>query len=242
MTTCREIEARLSRCLDGELSPEERADVETHLDGCAACRGVMRDLERVRRAAGALGPVAPPDHLWLEVAGQLRPAGLRRRVRQVVSDPRVAWRQWAALAAMLVVVTIGAYVVERTVGTPAPAGNAAAANSVEAVTDGVSKAMEDYDNAIRGLDEVLATQSDSTIGPAMAAALQKNITTIDGAIAESRTALSQNPASAPARESLFEALKSKVGVLQATVNLMNQMRRGDQAAAAEAAAAFGKKS
>ena len=241
MTTCHDFEPHLSRYIDGELSPEARASVDAHLDGCAACRGIARDLERVRRGAGSLGPVTPPEHLWLEIAGQLRPAGLRRRVRQAVADPRVAWRQWAALAAMLIVVTIGAYVVQRSVGAPAPAGNVAPGNSVEAVTDELGKAMEHYENAIKGL-EALATQSDSTIDPTMAAALQRNITMIDGAIAESRSALGKNPQSAPARESLFEALKSKVGVLHATVNLMNQMRKGDQAAAAEAAAAFGKKS
>jgi len=72
--------------------------------------------------------------------------------------------------------------------------------------------------------------------------LRQNIQTIDVAIAESRTALSKNPGSEPARASLFEALRRKVGVLQATVTLMNEMRKGNQAGAAAAAAVFGKKS
>ncbi len=55
-------------------------------------------------------------------------------------------------------------------------------------------------------------------------------------------ALTQDPGSEPARESLFEALRQKVVVLQATLKLMNEMRKGNQAGAAEAAAAFSKKS
>ena len=59
---------------------------------------------------------------------------------------------------------------------------------------------------------------------------------------ESRMALASNPESEPARESLFEALRRKVGVLQATVSLMNQMRQGNPAGAADAAAGLGRKS
>jgi hypothetical protein len=241
MTNCLDVERRLTLYIDGDLAPDERAEVDAHLDTCTHCRGVARDLERLRRTAGALGPMTPPDHVWLEVAGQLKPAGLRRRVRQAVSDPRGAARQWVALAAMLVLVTLGAYVITSRAPVPEPGGNASGGTAVQAVTDELGKAMEHYENAIKRL-ESLATQSDSTIDPLVAAALQQNIKTIDSAISESRTALGQDPASEPARESLFEALKNKVGVLQATVNLMNQMRKGDQAAAAEAVAAFGKKS
>ena len=64
---------------------------------------------------------------------------------------------------------------------------------------------------------------------------------IDQAIVESRAALTNDPESQPARESLFEALRRKVGVLQATVTLMNEMRQGNQAGAAEAAAGLNKK-
>jgi hypothetical protein len=139
---------------------------------------------------------------------------------------------------MLVLVTLGAYFVMRTPGAPLPAGNAPAANSVEAVIDDMDKGFE---AAIKKLEPLVKDGSDR-LDPVAAATLMSSIEKIDGAIAESRAALGQAPGSAPARESLFEALKTKVGVLQATLNLMNEMRKGDQAAAAEAAAAFGKKS
>ncbi len=243
MTTCQDTESRLTLFVDGDLSADERAVVAAHLDACAGCRGVARDLERLRRTAGALGPVTPPDHVWLEVAGQIGAPGPRAWVRRATTDPRVALRQWLGLAAMLVVITLSAYVVLRTTrqDPAATAGNAAATGSVQALTEELTSAMHHYENAITQL-EALAKGDSQVIDPVVAATLQQNIQTIDGAIAESRSALGQSPENEPARESLFEALKSKVGVLQATVNLMNQMRKGDQAAAAEAAAAFGKKS
>ena len=101
--------------------------------------------------------------------------------------------------------------------------------------------MQHYDNAITKL-EALTKGNSGAIDPVLAATLQKNLAVVDAAIAESRVAVTNNPDSESARESLFEALRRKVGVLQATVTLMNQMRQGDPAGAAESAAGLGRKS
>jgi hypothetical protein len=71
------------------------------------------------------------------------------------------------------------------------------------------------------------------IDPATAAMLQKNLQVIDQAIAESRAAFRSEPTSAPARDSLFEALKRKVSLLQDTLALMNEMRKGNAEGAAQ---------
>ncbi|MEI6245335.1 MAG: hypothetical protein WCQ64_09835, partial [Acidobacteriota bacterium] len=63
--------------------------------------------------------------------------------------------------------------------------------------------------------------------------LQTSLVQIDKYIAESRAALANEPQSEPARDSLFDALRRKVSVLQDTVALMGAMQRGDQAAAAK---------
>ena len=62
---------------------------------------------------------------------------------------------------------------------------------------------------------------------------RRTLHVIDQAIAESRAALKAEPQSAPARNSLFGALKAKVRLLQDTIALMNQMRKGDAAGAAQ---------
>ena len=55
---------------------------------------------------------------------------------------------------------------------------------------------------------------------------------IDQAIDESRAALKAEPQSTIARDSLFQALRRKVDLLQDTIALMNEMRKGDAAGAA----------
>lgn len=247
MTICRDVEAQLSQLVDGLLpDAAAQATVREHLETCAACRGVLQDLERLRRASRALGPITPPDHVWLEVAGQVR---LEDRAPAPVTYHRVpATRaviaQWIGLAAALVLITIGAYYFVRPSTSPSPVtsgGNVQPPATVEAVAEELNLATQHYDKAITQL-EALAKSDAGTLDPAVAKTLQQNIQTIDQAIAESRTALTQDPGSEPARESLFEALRRKVVVLQATVTLMNEMRKGNQAGAAEAAAAFSKKS
>ena len=241
MNTCQEIQPRLSSYIDGHLTAEERHGLDAHLETCAACRGVLRDLERLRAAAQQLGPIAPPDHVWLEVAGQVRLDEPGTGHRDRTSEPRTAMRQWIGLAAALVLITIGAYFFLRVPPAPAtPPGNVPARDAVQAIADDLMLATQHYERAIAELDALAKTNSGG-LDPAIADLLRQNIAATDRAIAESRGAVTQSPESAPARESLMEALRRKVDVLQATVSLMNDMRRGDQAGAAESAAAIGKK-
>ncbi len=93
-------------------------------------------------------------------------------------------------------------------------------------------AEEHYQNAIAKLEQ--AAQSDqNSIDPQTAAMLRKNLQVIDQAIAESRAAFRSEPTSMPARDSLFDALKRKVSLLQDTIALMNEMRKGNAAGAAQ---------
>jgi hypothetical protein len=241
MTNCHDVREQLSPLMDGQLSEADRAVIEAHLDVCEACRGLRQDLQRLERAAASLGPIAPPDHVWLQVAGQVRMEPRAAGAMPQSSHPRAALGQWVGLAAALVLVTVGAYYFLRATPPPEAPGNARASGTVEAIAEELSLASQHYERAIAEL-EALAEADSSALDPAMTDTLRQNIRTINAAIDESRAALSENPGSEPARESLFEALRRKVVVLQATVNLMNEMRKGNQAGAVEAAAAFSKKS
>ena len=55
---------------------------------------------------------------------------------------------------------------------------------------------------------------------------------IDQAITESRAALKTQPNSEPAQHSLLESFKTKIALLQDTVALINEMRKGNDAGAA----------
>ena len=63
--------------------------------------------------------------------------------------------------------------------------------------------------------------------------LQKNLQVIDQAIADSSAGVRSEPTSMAARDSLFDALKRKVSLLQDTIALMNEMRKGNAPGAAQ---------
>jgi hypothetical protein len=94
-------------------------------------------------------------------------------------------------------------------------------------------AEEHYQNAIAGLEQITRTES-TALDPQVASVLRKNLDVIDQAIGESRAALQTQPTSEVAQESLFEALRNKVGLLQDTVVLINEMRKGDPEGTARA--------
>jgi hypothetical protein len=113
---------------------------------------------------------------------------------------------------------------------PAGAGDSTAALA-QAVEAELQQAEQHYQRAISGLEQI-ATREQGELDPQTAAMLQKNLAVIDQAIGESRAALKVEPESEPAQQSLLESFKQKVALLQDTVALINEMRKGDDAGAA----------
>jgi hypothetical protein len=52
------------RLLDGEMSPEEKAEYEAHVRGCDACRTELRSLGRVVELTNELKLRTPEDEFW----------------------------------------------------------------------------------------------------------------------------------------------------------------------------------
>ena len=243
--TCRDIQPELSLLVDSRLRADVEIRVREHLGSCATCRGVLADLNRLRRVTREIGPIAPPDHVWLQIAGNLHQAdaaGSRGSRRA----PRAPIWQWAGIAAALVLVTAGLYLAER-IQTSPPASstsqgeNGAPAGSVDAIAEQLNLAATHYERALAEL-EALSKNDESPVGDTVAADVRESLGAIDLAIAESRAALASNPQSEPARDSLFDALRRKITVLQTTVSLINEMRSGDPEGAQRAAETLGKKS
>jgi Putative zinc-finger len=242
---CEAYSASIGELTDGTLAPAERARVESHLEQCAACRGLLADLEALRRDARRLPRLEPPPALWASVEERLRAQGVADDAgagrKTGPSGNRVMWL--AAAAAVVVLIIGGALATQMMSRRAAPAGappspaadasgNAGAAGLVESVEADLRAAEEHYERAIAGLEKI-ASADERTLDPQVAATLKKNLEIIDGAIAESRSALRSEPQSAPARQSLFEALRRKMSLLQDTIALMNEMRKGNQAGTAQ---------
>ena len=150
----------------------------------------------------------------------------------------------AAAAALVLAAVIGLrYTPARHGDAPAPAAAGAAVSAGEAVQSietELRQAEAHYENAIKGL-EVIANSEQSELDPRTAATLQRNLAVIDQAISESRAAVRSQPASEPAQQSLIDGFKIKIGLLQDTVALINEMRKGNEAGAARVASGLKQK-
>ena len=239
MKPCEQYLGDINELIEGTLHPIRRAALEDHLEGCESCRGLVADLRAIAAAAGSVPPLQPPDRTWMQIAGRLRQEG---RVSAGLGGalPRRNYTVVALAAAL--VIAVGASLVvliprdrpATTAATQSPADQHAATESNAAQADAVQTADSELTLAGEHLQNALdqaAKRGD--LDPDTASVLQKNYVLITQAIDESRAALKSNPESVPARESLYEGLRQKIQFLQDTIALMNHMRKGDAAGAAE---------
>jgi len=233
--SCNDYGDAIAEFVDGTLDAAGQRALERHVSECAACRALVADLKTIQATAFTLNRHEPPAAVWQSIRAQVATdAQERGRVLQWPSTRR-AWGVWAAAAAVLLIAaTAGIYplVSERghdddtAAATPAPA----AGTAIATVQAEFQAAEEHYEKAIQGLEQIAKTES-GDLDPQVAAVLQKNLQVIDQAIGESRAALRSQPSSADAQDSLFDAMRTKVAVLQQTVELINEMRKGNQAEA-----------
>src|SRR5579871_5122670 len=240
-------ETRLNDFVEDTIGAAERHEVEQHLAGCADCRALVDALRAIRATAATLNPRDPPGRAWPRLERAIRferEPDLAHDAQQISSlprslrVPRAAWTWLAAAAAILVAVIVGLRY--RPAGlapaaTNAPQTAASAAPSADASAQSVEAELREaethYENAIRGLEQITNAEK-SALDTQTAATLQKNLAVIDQAISESRAAVRAQPASQPAQDSLLESFKAKLALLQDTVALINEMRKGNDAGAA----------
>ena len=239
---CEDLNEALVDLVDGRLDGAGQRSIERHLEGCQNCRALVEDLRSIRAAAFMLDRREPKAETWSKVRsaietepvprGRLLAIGIGRRQQGGVN-----WPLWLGAAAALVLATVIGLLplMNRPETTHDDTAREAGADAerevtVESVTAEFEAAEKHYQKAIDDL-QTIANKDTGELDPQVAAVLQKNLTVIDQAITESRDALRSQPSSTNAQNGLFDALRSKVALLQQTVELINEMRKGNQAEA-----------
>src|SRR5688500_828714 len=219
--------------VDGRLDPTQQRDVERHLEACAECRALVTDLRSIRAAAFMLDRREPAAAVWTKLQTAIK-AEPRPRARVLMMPSRANWPVWLGAAAAVILATvIGLLPLLNRNATPGGDDTEAAATpqiTVESIAREFEQAEQHYQKAIDDL-QTIANKDTGELDPDVAAVLQKNLSVIDQAISESRAALKTQPSNTNAQDGLFDALRTKVALLQQTVELINEMRKGNQAEA-----------
>jgi predicted anti-sigma-YlaC factor YlaD len=80
----------LAGLVDGTLTPAERAELQTHLEGCERCRAEVRQAESASRALRALPEVEPPWGLGRPAVEESRKRRRAHRFRRLAPAAGVA--------------------------------------------------------------------------------------------------------------------------------------------------------
>jgi anti-sigma factor ChrR (cupin superfamily) len=111
---CGDLREKLSAYLDGDVSVEERAAMDAHLEICQDCRDAFADLEKTVGYLRGMEDVEPPAWLAQKVMTTVRKeAESRQRWRRKLLYP-LYLKVPAQAAALVLIVVVGLYVFRAT--------------------------------------------------------------------------------------------------------------------------------
>jgi len=225
---------RISEYLDGDLDPEARRELETHLTECATCAELLEDLRRLSAEARALPLESPEDDLWPGIAARIgRPSLVSSEPARLPdagwSARRVSFSMPQLAAACVAVAAIsGALVwVSLSRGPVLPGGVASNGSARMASSGSVGESLggslvvpsadplaaQDVEALRRILDS-----SRTELDPTTVRSLEESLVIIDLAIRQAQRALAADPANPYVRAHLDETMRRKVKLLhRATV-------------------------
>lgn len=210
--THREWTDRLSEYMAGELHAEDSRAVEEHLGECGPCRRVLEELRDVVMRAAALEDLQPSRDLWAGIAATIQapvrteakvialPTAARPAVTEVADTPPGRWSrivftppQLAAASIVLIAISAGA------TWLAGPSLGAGAAPLSVTVPSGAVSMVTQTAGPPEGLAEELSLLEESLVAaraildPNTVRVLERNLSVIEMAIADSHRALAQDP-------------------------------------------------
>jgi tetratricopeptide (TPR) repeat protein len=217
---------RLSDYLDDEMTAAERAAIETHLAGCAACRETLAELRAVIARASLLSDAPPSVDLWSGVEHRIAPS--RSVVPFVATRRRFSFTLPQLVAAGLaLMLSSGALVwvatmrdsrvspplVATTQTPPATTAEPAPADPDDIRPMRTNFADAHYDEAIADLEKML-DHGRNRLDPETVRVLEANLLAIDQAIDQCRKALRNDPSNVYLNNHFVEQRNRKLALLR----------------------------
>jgi hypothetical protein len=222
---------RLSEYLDDELPPDERAALEAHLRHCTACGAVLADLKRIVTRARGLEDRLPDRDLWPGIAARIGAGS--GEARAIDLDAERARRRWsfslpqlAAAGLALMALSGGSvWLLQPHGDIPIAAHPAAPTLPVLTVNNSAASlraraAGQSYAAAVSDLERVLQ-QNRGRLNSTTVQVIERNLATIDSAIAQAQRALDADSANVYLNTHLAETRQRKLELLRQAAALVS---------------------
>lgn len=226
---CPQIEKLIEDYVDGELEGARVQEIEAHLESCTACSRLVASLRREDRIYEDFGKgfsnsleIAPS--MWNSIRRAMRAeprpggpfAGLLSAFSNLLPSSTIA-RQ-VLFASVLIIVTIGAtlLVVHRGSGSreiAAKSGPGDQKRDLQSALLSIKKAEQQYIEAIQTLSGMIDERK-SSLDPNLVAELDRNLKTMDEAIASAQKAYHAHPVDPELAQYMLRAYQKKVELLQ----------------------------
>lgn len=99
---CDEVLELLSPSLDGELTDQQEAQVQAHLDQCPSCRALMAELAAIHEGCGAWEADPPPELTQRVLSGL--PAQKAPKPAKLLY-----WKRWGTMAAAVALIALAGW-------------------------------------------------------------------------------------------------------------------------------------
>lgn len=202
---------------DDSLPPDRRADAESHAAECAACAGDVARLHSLMTHLEQLSdtPDAELDALWPTIRSRIE----RDKIVSLGGEPAVRrsrrWGQKAAVIAGLAAALVLAFTLGREIRPRVDDVVTPGIGTTPIVS--VADSSRAYQEEVQSLLEELELRR-STMRPATAASVDRDLRIIDGAIDELTDALTRDPNNPALRQLLAASYRQKRDLLKQVDN------------------------
>ena len=244
---CHEYQADLGDYVDRSIPAARAGALDVHLAGCARCRAVVADFRTLQTVASSLERRTPPEQVWTKIAAAINQEPAPPAWWNPFAAPFLGWRPMLAAGVVVALLAVGTWFSWREVSTVRTArvvpgdtvsdtvsnsvGDTASNPVVASLTVDRMVPAQEMDNQIVRLEGFVNAGAAILPGETKAA-YHVNGAAIEDVIGQSRAALATQPTDNLAQQSLFEALRTKIALLEDMVALINEMRKGNQEGAA----------
>jgi anti-sigma factor RsiW len=209
---------QLSPYLDGELDDLARARLETHLAECLDCTRTLAELRAILAAAPDYVGREPSRDLWQEIEARLGEAEViplppNRPTALPPSRHRFGWLELLAASIVMAAVGGGGVWIALQGGAPETRFTTASTPDTAAAVSAVGFAEQEYDVAVRDLEQVLAAGRDR-LDSSTVRTIEQSLVRIDAAIAEARAAIQRDPASSYLSRQIAANMRRKLNLLR----------------------------